>query len=129
MFSQVVQLMDAVVMTSCLAKKQCCVAFFVEHVAAADGDGGVVVVRAAAAGADGGVVVGSGRVCGIGDYAGNGGAVIASPTISTSSAISTTPRYPTSLTSSIENLLLKMMVAFSPSKESWMQKKTKFTDV
>ncbi|GMF44183.1 unnamed protein product [Phytophthora fragariaefolia] len=135
---------------------------FVEHVAAADGDGGVVigsgrsrgadasaeqrrvgpyrgvraagvqvpaaVAAAAAADGDGGVVVGSGRVRGVGDDAGNGGAVVASPTISTSSAISTTPRNPTSLTSSIGNLLLKKMVAFLPSKESWMQK-TKFTDV
>ncbi|GMF23317.1 unnamed protein product [Phytophthora fragariaefolia] len=110
--------------------------------AAAAADGGVVIgsgrgrgarpagvqvpaaaAAAAAADGDGGVVVGSGRVRGVGDDAGNGGAVIASPTISTSSAISTTPRNPTSLTSSIENLLLKKMVAFSPSKESWMQKK------
>ncbi|GMF47137.1 unnamed protein product [Phytophthora fragariaefolia] len=114
---------------------------FVEHVDAADGDGGVVigsgrgrgarpagvqvpaaVVAAAAADGDDGVVVGSGRVRGGGDDAGNGGAVIASPTISTSSAISTTPCNLTSLTSSIENLLLKKMVAFSPPKESWMQK-------
>ncbi|GMF37481.1 unnamed protein product [Phytophthora fragariaefolia] len=110
---------------------------FVEHVAAADGDGGVVIgsgrvpaaaAAAAAADDDSGVVVGSGRVRGVGDDAGNGGAVIVSPTISTSSAISTTPRNPTSLTSSNENPLLRNMVAFSPSKESWMQK-TKFTDV
>ncbi|GMF32435.1 unnamed protein product [Phytophthora fragariaefolia] len=42
--------------------------------------------------------------------------------MSTSSAISTTPRYPTSPTASIENVLPEKMVAYSPSKESWMQK-------
>ncbi|GMG15772.1 unnamed protein product [Phytophthora fragariaefolia] len=98
---------------------------FVEHViafAAADGNGGVVVssgrvrgagsaagqqrvgpgrddrgagVQAAGADGDGGFVGGSGRVRDAGDDQGNGGAVIASPTISTRAEISTTPRYPT----------------------------------
>ncbi|GMF38621.1 unnamed protein product [Phytophthora fragariaefolia] len=78
-----------------------------------------VPAAAAAADGDGDIVVGSGRVRGVGDDTGNSGAVIASPTIPTSSAISTTPRYPTSLISSIENLVLKNMV--KPKNEMILQ--------